>query len=624
MSFQAGVFYFDRRPIRECDTKAILDSLAIADYTPPTSWSAPGAFLAQADFPSLAIAVSPQPYATSFGSITFDGRLDNREDLILVLRDKLRGNDGDPALALATYAQRGGGGFAGLIGDWSLAIWDASQEYMILASDFAGARPLYYCCSGPCIWWSTRLKPLVQWAGAYEIEEEYVAGYLQYGGCPNRTPFRGIFSVPPGHYLTASCRGLEIRSFWQMPIGNVIRYHQESDYEERLRELFRDAVRSRLRTDAPVLAELSGGLDSSSVVCMASDLTKSGGAKAPQIVTVTYERSNSVDTRFYRGVEEWCGNKSVHLSTADYAFLTETHVGDSLPAFWEELHTAVACTARQRGARVLLTGSLGDLVMGNSWDDSAQVLGLFRAGRIRAALRQTAAWSKALRVPITWVLWRLSSSAMLASATGPVSQGTIDRRVPTDDSIARSFGARHGLSDPHRFFSPAWTQAPPERREYFRSLAESLELRKLQPPEPLMHLSFTHPFAHRPLLAYLSAIPSEILCGPGQRRRLMRRAFSPFWPPSLRVRGSKDSFGAVFYAALRPIATQMLSDLKRLKVVERGYIDPSHLRTRLERLVHSLECNQPQLRHIILLELWLRRLGSNDSEKGETLTFRIR
>jgi len=92
----------------------------------------------------------------------------------------------------------------------------------------------------------------------------------------------------------------------------------------------------------------------------------------------------------------------------------------------------------------------------------------------------------------------------------------------------------------------------------------------------------------------------------------------------LRVRGSKDSFGAVFYAALRPIATQMLSDLKRLKVVERGYIDPSHLRTRLERLVHSLECNQPQLRHIILLELWLRRLGSNDSEKGETLTFRIR
>ena len=610
MGFQAGVFHFNRRPIRDCEAHAILDSVAAPSYAPPASWSAPGVLLAHSDFPRLpGAAISPQPWVTSIGAITFDGRLDNREGSLLVLREQLRGEVSDSALALAAYEQQGISGFIGLIGDWSLAIWDASRERLILASDFAGVRPLYYRSCGNCIWWSTRLKPLIQWASSNEIDEEYVAGYLLYGACPNRTPFRGIFSVPPGHYLVASRHGVEIRAFWQMPIGNIVRYQHESDYEEHLRELFRDAVRSRLRTDAPALAELSGGLDSSSVVCMASDLVRHGAARTPQIVTLTYERSNSLDTRFYRAIEAWCGNESIHLSTSDYAFLTETHVGDSVPAFWEELHKAVASTARERGARSLLTGSHGDLVMGNSWDDSAQVLGLVRDGRIRTALNQTLAWSKALRVPIISIAWRLLSAARLAYASGYASESSMDRRrIPEDDSIASSFRARLRLSQPNRFFSDAWMQAPIERRELFRSLAETLELRKLQPSEPLMHLCYTHPYVHRPLLSFLLSIPPEIVCGPNERRRLMRRAFSPFWPPALRQRGSKDSFAGVFYKALRPIATKLLPAVEKLQVVERGYIDPSHLQGRMERLVHSLECNQPQLRLIISLELWLRQL----------------
>jgi asparagine synthase (glutamine-hydrolysing) len=618
MSSQAGLFNFDRRPIQASEADAIIDSLAMPDYVRPVSWTAPGVLLAQADFPSAEhAAVSTPPYTTSIGTITFDGRLDNREELRLVLCDQLRDGTSDLALALAAYERRGGAGLATLIGDWSLVIWDRSQECLILASDFAGVRPLYYWNSGRCIWWSTRLKPLVQWAKANEIDDEYVAGYLLYGGCPNRTPFRGIFSLPPGHCLTASGRGVEIRPFWQMPVGNIVRYQRGCDYEERLRELFRDAVCSRLRTDAPALLELSGGLDSSSVVCMASELVKSGAAKAPQIITLTYERSNSLDTRFYRAVEEWCRNESLYLSTSDHAFITDTHVGDSFPAFWEDLDKAVASAARERGARVLLTGSLGDLVMGNSWDDSDQVLGLLRVGRIRDALSQTIAWSKALRVPMISIWWRLFSYAMLASAAGPAWQRSIHRDgVLEDDSIAPSFRSRLGLCEPHRFFSSLWTEAPIERRELFRSLAETLELRKLQPSEPLILLSYTHPYAHRPLLSFVLSIPPEIVCGPGERRRLMRRAFSPFWPPALRTRRSKDSFAGVFYDALRPIARKLLSDVERLQVVERGYIDPYYLRLRLERLVDSLECNQPQLRLIIALELWLRRIRLGDSRVG--------
>ena len=86
----------------------------------------------------------------------------------------------------------------------------------------------------------------------------------------------------------------------------------------------------------------------------------------------------------------------------------------------------------------------------------------------------------------------------------------------------------------------------------------------------------------------------------------MRRAFSQLWPAELRKRRSKDGFGGVFLDALRPLAVEMLKQPGRLQVVERGYVDPESLRKRLEKLSSSLECNEPQLRQVILLEFWLR------------------
>src|SRR6185295_17959680 len=116
-----------------------------------------------------------------------------------------------------------------------------------------------------------------------DLDEQYIAGFLIFGACPNRTPYKGISSVPPGHAVCVSSEGTSIRRFWELPTGDTIRYQNERRYEEQLRELFREAVTVRLQTDSPVLAELSGGLDSSSVICMANDLIGSGAVSAPRL-----------------------------------------------------------------------------------------------------------------------------------------------------------------------------------------------------------------------------------------------------------------------------------------------------------------------------------------------------
>jgi hypothetical protein len=174
----------------------------------------------------------------------------------------------------------------------------------------------------------------------------------------------------------------------------------------------------------------------------------------------------------------------------------------------------------------------------------------------------------------------------------------------TEDSLSPGFRKR--IAAPEKSYSQDWMEAPPERRKHFRALTEILQSRRLQPPEPLQHLFYTHPYAHRPLVTFLLSIPADVCCRAGEPRRLMRRAFQGLWPAELRKRHSKDSFGGVFLESLRPLANELLKGPRQMQVVERGYVEVESIKKRLERLSHSLECNEPQLRQIILLEFWLR------------------
>lgn len=547
----------------------------------------------------------------------WDGRLDNREDLLARLRDSLKGDTSNMAIARATYERWGTNGFVHLIGDWSLVIRDHVNCITVLASDFAGVRPLYYHVQAGRVLWSSRLQSLVEATGISDLDEQYVAGFLMFGACPNRTPYKGIYSVPPGHAVCVSSKGTSIHQFWEMPVGDTIRYQSEHRYEEELRALFREAVAVRLQTEAPVLAELSGGLDSSSVVCMANHLMRSGVTSASRLTGISFVWRNSLDEPFIREIESHCGIEGVHISTHDDPLIAETQAGSAMPEPFQPLRTAVAATACRLGARTILTGQNGDLMMGNWFDDSLQVAASLRGLRLGRACEEALAWSKILRLPIYRVLWR-ALQATLPPALAPVAiytaaDGSYAPRN-TETSIVAGFGDRTGLSESESFFSNAWMQAPPERRKYFHALSTMLELRTLQPGEPLQHLDYTHPFAHRPLVEFLMTVPANVLCRPGEPRRLMRSAFADLWPVKLRERRSKGLFNAPWQEALRPVARALLK-ARQLNLVERGFVDGASVRTRLERLSTGLECNESQLRQIILLELWLRNRA--DGEMSE-------
>jgi asparagine synthase (glutamine-hydrolysing) len=539
----------------------------------------------------------------------WDGRLDNRDDLLLRLRDSLKGDAGNAAIARAIYERWGVDGLVHLIGDWSVVIRDRADGSTVLASDFAGVRPLYYHVDGGHVLWSSRLETLVALTEISELDEQYIAGFLMCGGYPNHTPYKSIYSVPPGHAVCVSSERTAIRRFWAMPAGDTIQYGSPRRYEEELRELFRTAVAVRLQTESPVVAELSGGLDSSSVVCVAADLMRRRAVPATGLTGVSFVWDNSLDVPYIRDIAAHCGIEYLEIPTQKVPIIDERQVGEVMPEPFQPLRRSIATIARELNAKTILTGQAGDLMMGNWFDDSLQVAKSLRSFRLDRAFVEALAWSKLLRVPIYKIGWQ-ALKACLPPSFSPSQMYTAADGSYAPKSIETSLTSGFRDFDSESLFSNSWKYAPPERRKHLRTLAMMLELRQLQIPEPLQHLDYTHPFAHRPLVEFLMSVPADILCGPSEPRRLMRSAFSDHWPAKLRTRRSKAVFNTPWQAALRPLA-RALASAKQLQVVERGIVERASLMSRLDRLTHALECNEHQLRQIIMLELWLRNRASN-------------
>jgi asparagine synthase (glutamine-hydrolysing) len=512
----------------------------------------------------------------------------------------------DPArTALDLYRGRGIAGFGGLIGDWSLVLWDDSSGALILASDYAGVRPLYYAADSSQVLWSSSLACLVRAAGSPELDEEWVAAFLTMRDPAGRTPYRGIRCVPPGHAVRFTHRGASVEKFWDLP-GTETRLSGSREYAERLLELFHEAVEVRVRGNTHICAELSGGLDSSSVTGMAARLHRC-------VTTFSYTHPVAADEPYIRGVEEMHGLPAVHIDVERHPFVSARETGDAVPAWWTQRFRAVSAEAAALGANAILTGQLGDLVMGNSYDDSDQVAGHLRRFQLAAAGREAYAWSRALRIPIYPILWRAARMSFSSWTPEPSADLTPSSWQPR--SLANSLAPRLERiagsieANCHEY---NWREALPDRRRRYRGLARMLSTRRLQTPEPLQHLSFTHPFAHRPLVEFMMSIPPAEICRPGEPRRLMRSAFQRLLPPAVLRRRSKASFGDAHQRAIQPLAAEMLAS-RNLRVVDMEYIDRESLRERLDRFQRGLDCNAAQLQNVILLEFWLR---NRDREAG--------
>ncbi|MGC0775702.1 MAG: hypothetical protein WCD68_00740, partial [Candidatus Acidiferrum sp.] len=193
-----------------------------------------------------------QPHVTSSGFIlTWDGRLDNRAELIGRLRDLVTVHSTDVEIVSAAFEYWWEDSLSMLIGDWALSIWNPHTRSLTLAKDPIGTRHLYYACDDKQVSWSTILDPLVLLAGkTFALCEEYIAGWFSFFPAAHLTPYVGIHSVPPSSSVLIRPGKHIVSKYWDFDPSKRIRYRTDGEYEEHFRTVFAEAVRRRLRSDS--------------------------------------------------------------------------------------------------------------------------------------------------------------------------------------------------------------------------------------------------------------------------------------------------------------------------------------------------------------------------------------
>ena len=161
-----------------------------------------------------------------------------------------------------------------LRGMFAFAIWDRRKQRLFIARDRVGKKPLVYTISDGALIFASEIKALLKDPSiATQVDCEALHHYLTYQYVPGPwTMFQGMYKLPPAHYLTVERGKITTKPYWYLSFATKVQHPHINDYTENFMEVFTEAVKIRLRSDVPLGAFLSGGLDSSATVAVMSQL----------------------------------------------------------------------------------------------------------------------------------------------------------------------------------------------------------------------------------------------------------------------------------------------------------------------------------------------------------------
>lgn len=560
-----------------------------------------------------------QPHITMSGAVlTWDGRLDNREELTGLLANDVSARSTDLEIVAAAYDRWRTDSFAKLVGDWALSVWDSSSQNLILAKDFIGTRHLFYLLQKDQVTWCTILDPLVLFAkDSFSFEEEYFAGWLSFFPAPHLTPYAGIRSVPPSHFVRLGIGTHAICRYWDFDSAKSIVYRDDSEYEEHFRTLFANSVRHRVRSDSPILAELSGGMDSSSIVCMADHIARRGLAETPRIDTVSYYddlEPNWNERPYFSKVEELRGRAGCHIDTSATnrsAFCFDDEHFAVTPSSRRPSSVAdkrFAYCMRSQGNRVLISGIGGDEVLGGIPSPIPELADLLTGAHITQLVRQLTAWALAKRKPLIYLFFETAGRFLRPSSPSTVKQSLA---WLNHDFVSRQRKALTGYPRRFKFFGPMPTFQ--ENQTTLDALRRQMGCTAL-PLEPTFERRY--PYLDRTLLEFVYSIPRDQLLRPGHRRSLMRRALRAVVPDETLNRRRK---AYVSRAPLKALTSQWSTVFPSPQQSLAGtllIIDNEGLSDTVKRIACGEDAPTALLIRAFQLETWLSHIVRHVSVEG--------
>ncbi len=466
-------------------------------------------------------------------TIVLDGRLDNRPDLInrLNIHSEEAHQLSDAGLVLIAYARWGTDCFKGMIGEYALVINDPQKERIVCARDPVGDRTLFYSFQGTHVVIASE-----PWAvtagliGQLEIDDRAVAYHFSHRMPEDgQTFFKDIYELLPAHWMAVNTDLVEKQRYWHPNPKKRSQKHPEAEYIEEFRELLEMSVRCRLRAITPPGIMMSGGLDSTSIACLAARML------APaQLTTISYvfDKFTDCDERKYiNAIRDQYGTRTIEVLSDDawpYRTWPDWPIDPSWPPAnpYRLILESTYSRARDEGFRVLLTGMYGDNLYAGS---SEWLTDLMLDGRYHqfsqeiASMSTESGLSSAIRSKVFMRLIKqlliripgmntLRKNPVPPAWLTPYAASFID--LKSIKKVSQQQDAMLTLNN-----------AASHTREIYNTNRYSLELR--------------NPFRDQRLIEFVLGLPGYLLYSHGISRFILRTAMTGILPEVIRSRVGK-------------------------------------------------------------------------------------
>ncbi len=552
-----------------------------------------------------------------------DVRLYNRPELLAELGIAAsQGECADLELARQAYLRWGPESPRHLVGDFAFAAWDDDRRILFAARDHLGTRPLFFRKASEGIVVASRLHQLMPLLNdpLDELAAPQILDLLsEHVSDPRRTLFRGFVRLRPGHRLIATAREVVESRYWMPPAtpDTSLSYDENC---ERLRSVFRRAVRDRLESDHPIVAHSSGGFDSSTILMAAEEVYRSEPGRAPLIMVSALAPGFACDESNYMDAVA----SRVSFEGLRWNIIEET--SSSFPGVFRGAPTVRIGLAggprrdleiaRQKGARVLVSGFMGDEV----WYAGGVLRDFVRRARLDIVLRhvrRAGLGFSALRHTIDWGLGILN----------PALAPTIAHRL------------EGGFAPP-----PEWMG--PRLREIYPPSAELLELPSVDWSSHLLAdlwarltrprtgaqiegmtdygsedgLEVRLPHADVRLIECVMALPWAQRDPRGHHRRTGRDALGPLLPPEFAGRRGQKPWTDVWKATARRTVPSLAPFFRTGAWVSSPFVDRGIARAMFETALNGGATLPAQSLSTVLalggLEAWLRGVFNYNSGRS--------
>jgi asparagine synthase (glutamine-hydrolysing) len=570
-------------------------------------------------------AAPAEHYVTqgSYGALALMGRVDNLPDLRRSVRGRCDRRAGSAEVLLHFYMEGGVEALGQIVGDFALSLWDDRRQTLVLCGDGLGRRRLYYRVTDELVLWASQSRPLLlRHARLDDVDEEFVADFLA-NTVPRRSPYRSVEMLGAGEVFVVNEQRGTRRRYWALDPSREVRFGSDAEYEEAFREIFTEAVRCRVEGSVPVLCELSGGLDSTSIACVAQGLITRGAVRTPYLQTISQvylDAPTSDEREFVHIAAQAMSRPNIEISERECPLLQplpEKSVPD------HPTNSLVCLGYRQRlseltaehGAAVLLAGIGGDQLFLSQPIPGFPLADLVAQGRWVSLLRECGRWAKHHRIPVSKTLWLGGVVPFLPRRV----RAAVQRGYEPAPWIDAGFSQRTAYATrqlPMR--DDLGFRLPTSARQY-GAIRHTMRPFTLDRFAPSGYLDVQYPYLDRRLVEFALAIPLDQKLRIGETRSLVRRALRGVVPDPVLDRRSKAGPDEALFRAINREWPRLSTIVATPLVAELGLVNGPVFAAELRRAANAGVYLSGQLMCTLSLELWLRALRDLSRERSPVI-----